>query len=83
MNTNARIDALNAAIAESKATMYDLHLAEGAVSELLMQSIKRPYYTTSKSHAVEMQLAGYCVTKKWSWQELRMVWWVSPKTVKP
>ena len=81
MNTNARIDALNAAIAESKATLYDLHKADYAVDSLISEVCPKPwtYTTTSKAHVVELQLKGCVksVKRVWSWYEFRFVYKVT------
>lgn len=76
MKTNAHLDALNSAIAESRATLRDLHNADGAVSELIRESLPWTYTTTSKAHVREQQLAGNVkkVRRKWSWSELRFVY---------
>ena len=83
MNTSKHIDALQQARIEANATLHDLHLADGAINELLLKALKKPYYTTSVFHAIDMQRAGHEVRRKWSWQEFRMVWWIYPKYKTP
>lgn len=69
MKTNQHLDALAAAIAESRATLRDLHEADGAVDELIRESLPWTYTTTSKAHVREQQLAGrvMAMRKRWSW----------------
>lgn len=69
MKTNQHLDALNAAIAESRATLHDVHKCEWAVSELIRECLPWTYTTTSKSHVREQQLAGrvMAMRKRWSW----------------
>ena len=76
MKTNQHLDALAAVIAESRATLRDLHEADGAVDELIRESLPWTYTTTSKAHVIEQQLAGNVksVRKRWSWSQFRFVY---------
>ena len=77
--TGDYVGALRVAIQQSGASLHDQHYADESINELLLQALKRRFYTTDRQYAVDMQLAGHTVIRKWNWFEFRRVWWIIPK----